>query len=215
MTPAASLLAFTAAAALLTVTPGLDTALVLRTAIGESRRAALAAAAGICSGCLAWALLVAVGVAALLAASETAYAVLRVVGAAWLVGLGLRLLWRSRAGGSPVAPAPDAPAAAPSGVTRAYARGLLTNLLNPKVGVFYVTFLPPFVPPGVDPGPWLVALGAIHATLGLAWFAALVQTARAARRFLARPRVVAWIDRVAAVAFIGFGARLAFAQRGG
>ncbi len=210
MTPAGSLLAFTAAAALLTVTPGLDTALVLRTAVSESRRRALAAAAGICVGCLAWALLVAAGVAALLAASELAYAVLRLVGAAWLVWMGVRLLWRGSN-----APATSHPAvttrSTPSG--SAFLRGVLTNLLNPKVGVFYVTFLPPFVPAGHAPGPWMVGLGAIHATLGIAWFTAIVQAAQAARAALARPPVMRWIDRVTAVALIGFGLRLATAPR--
>src|SRR5687767_5685693 len=110
MSPLAqSLTAFTFAAALLTITPGLDTALVLRTAAAEGARRALAAALGICLGCLAWGALVAVGLGMLLQASELAYLALKWIGAAYLLWLGLRLIFgRREAGAGDPEPAPRA-----------------------------------------------------------------------------------------------------------
>ncbi len=208
MTPAGAVAAFAVAAALLTITPGLDTALVLRTAAVDTRRAAFAAGCGVCAGCLGWAGLVAVGVGALLAASEAAYAALRWVGAAYLVWLGAALLMRRT---RPIAAA-SATAEPPTAGARpldAFFRGLLTNLLNPKVGVFYVSFLPQFVPEGVAAAPFMLLLGTVHALLGVAWFGLLVAATRAIARLLARPGVAATLDRVTGVAFIAFGVRLA------
>jgi threonine/homoserine/homoserine lactone efflux protein len=128
------LLAFAAAASLLTVTPGVDTAIVLRTATLEGRRQAVLAAAGICLGCLAWGVAVSLGLGALLQASELAYTVVKFAGAAYLIWLGSRLLFKPRASFDS---GPDEAPAAASG--QAFWRGLLTNLLNPKVGVFYVS----------------------------------------------------------------------------
>src|SRR5262245_22053049 len=126
-----SLLAYLAAATVLVITPGLDTALVLRTAATEGSRRAVAAAFGIIAGCLVWTALVARGLGALLAASQFAYAVLRWTGAAYLIWLGLNLLRRPRTSFR-----------LESGRSRtghsAFSRGAMTNLLNPKVGVFYV-----------------------------------------------------------------------------
>ncbi len=204
----AALIAFTAAAALLTVTPGLDTALVLRTAASEGTRRAALAGLGIVLGCLCWAALVAVGLAALLADSKIAYVVLRFVGAAYLIWLGYRMLRYPRrafaAGGSPVA-----------GAGSAFARGALTNLLNPKVGVFYVSFLPGFVPPGAPVGPFILLLGAIHAALGLIWFAFLIAATVPVSRLLRRPALVVGLDRVTGGLFALFGVGLALkASRG-
>ena len=134
-----SLIAFTLAAALLTITPGLDTALVLRTAAAEGPRRALSAGLGICLGCLAWGLLVAVGLGMLLEASELAYLALKWAGAGYLLYLGFRMI----VGAGDAAVAGDGEEAAGSGW---FVRGMLTNLLNPKVGAFYVSFLPQFVP---------------------------------------------------------------------
>src|SRR5687767_1909404 len=128
-----SLIAFTVAAALLTVTPGLDTALVLRTAAAEGPRRATLATLGIATGCLIWGALVALGLGALLAASQLAFTVLKWVGAAYLVWLGIGMILKPRQ-------TFDAGQAQPS--AGSFRRGLLTNLLNPKVGVFYVSFLP-------------------------------------------------------------------------
>jgi threonine/homoserine/homoserine lactone efflux protein len=154
-----SLVAFTLAALLLTVTPGLDTALVLRTAAAEGGRRAFAAALGICLGCLAWGALVAAGLGMLLEASELAYLTLKWIGAAYLLHLGARLIFagRDEVEDGEWEPVPR---------TDWFARGLLTNLLNPKVGAFYMSFLPQFVPAGSNLPSTTLLLAAIHARSG-------------------------------------------------
>lgn len=209
MTLAPSLLAFVAAASLLTITPGLDTALVLRTAaLGGSRRAAFAAI-GVAAGCLVWGAVAAVGLSALLAASRPAYATLKWVGAAYLIWLGLKSLCRPR---SQFKSGPPASLERGSGAAAAFRRGLLTNLLNPKVGVFYVTFLPQFVPAGAPVAVFTFMLACIHVLLGLVWFAALIAAAAPLGRWLSRPRVTKTLDRITGAVFIGFGLRLAFSR---
>jgi threonine/homoserine/homoserine lactone efflux protein len=197
-----ALLAFTLAAGLLTVTPGLDMALVLRTAAVEGARRAMLAGAGVCAGCLGWGAVVALGLGALLAASEVAYDALRLVGAGYLVVLGLRMV-TSRGTLADV----QAPMSAGSGGW--LARGFLTNALNPKVGVFYVTFLPQFVPAGTAPAGFVLLLATVHATLGMLWFAALVLATRPLGRFLRRPGPTRLLNRVTGTALVGFGAALA------
>jgi len=201
-----SLLAFLLAASLFTVTPGLDTALVLRTAAGEGPRPAMLSALGIGVGCLAWAAVVAIGVGALLEASHLAYTVLRLAGAVYLIWIGYRMLRHPR--GAFLAGAPAARAA-----HAAFARGALTNLLNPKVGVFYVSFLPQFVPNGVAVGPYVMLLAAIHVALGLIWFAFLITATRSLTRWLQRSGVVTWLDRLTGGLFLTFGVGLAFESR--
>jgi threonine/homoserine/homoserine lactone efflux protein len=207
MTPVgASLAAFIGAATLLTITPGLDTALVLRTLATGAARQALLAGLGIATGCFVWAIIVALGLGALLDASVLAYNVLRWLGAAYLVWTGYKMLRNPRR--AFVADVPDGRAR-----HQAFATGALTNLLNPKVGVFYVSFLPQFVPDGVSTGPFILLLGAIHALLGLIWFTCLVAATRPVTRFLQRPRVVSACDRLTGSMFVAFGIGLALQSR--
>jgi threonine/homoserine/homoserine lactone efflux protein len=206
VTLATALIAYLVAATLLTITPGLDTAMVLRTAAVEGPRRAALAAVGIISGCLVWGFAVALGLGVLLAASHLAYAVLRWVGAAYLAWLGVNLLLRPRSAFDlAAAPAPN------SG--NWWLRGFLTNLLNPKVGAFYVSFLPQFVPSHVAPAPFIVLLALIHGLLGALWFAGLVGATTPLKRWLQRTIVVRWLDRLTGLVFLGFGARLAFDRR--
>ncbi|WP_210528596.1 LysE family translocator [Rubellimicrobium arenae] len=201
---------FTVAATILTVTPGLDMALVLRTAASEGPARAMLAGIGVVAGLFGWGLIAAVGLGALLAASELAYHILRWVGAAYLSYLGVRLLLAPRHG-VPLAEA--TPKAAGSG-RRWLARGFLTNILNPKVGVFYVSFVPQFIPAGANVPGMTVLLTAIHAGLSVIWFALLILATRPIGRLLRQGAVVAWLDRVTGVIFIVFAARLALsAQR--
>jgi threonine/homoserine/homoserine lactone efflux protein len=202
-----AVLGFGVVALLLTVTPGLDTALVLRSAVTRGRRDAAATALGVVAGVLAWGAAAAVGVSALLTASTVAYGALRLAGAGYLVWLGGRILWcllRHRA-------AVDAgsPPVAAGGAWRSARTGLLTNLLNPKVGAFYVSVLPQFLPPGTSPLAMGVLLALVHAVLSLVWFAGLVLGAVAARRWLQRPGVGRTVEGVTGVALLGFGLRLA------
>jgi threonine/homoserine/homoserine lactone efflux protein len=134
VTPAQSIAEFTLAAGLLTLVPGLDTALVVRTSASEGAGRGMLAGAGICLGLLVWGAASSAGLGALLAALAAAYNVLRIAGAVYLIYLGAVMLWRARAGvhvpaGEPGSPAPDRR-------TNWFFRGLMTNLLNPKVGSF-------------------------------------------------------------------------------
>jgi threonine/homoserine/homoserine lactone efflux protein len=196
----AALVAYIAAAALLTVTPGLDTAMILRTAAAEGQRRAALAALGILTGCLAWGLAAALGLGVVLAASRTLYTVIRWLGAGYLVWLGVNLIARPRARF-------DLTATSASGGNW-WLRGLLTNLLNPKVGVFYVSFLPQFVPHGYSPAPFIVLLTLIHVVMGLGWSGVLIAATTPLKRWLQRGAVVRWLDRLTGGVFIGFGLRL-------
>lgn len=203
-----ALVAFSLAAGLLTITPGLDTALVLRTAAAEGPRRAALAGLGVVLGCLTWGAAAAFGVGALLAASQIAFTALKWAGAAYLAWLGVHLLLKPRTsfetGSAHVRP------------TTASAwlrRGFLTNLLNPKVGVFYVSFLPQFIAKGVDPVGFMMVLAAIHGLMGLIWFAALIAATRPIARALRRAAVVGWLDRLTGGVFLAFAARLAFDRR--
>ncbi len=201
-----ALIAFVAAASLLTVTPGLDTAMVLRTAAVEGPRTAALAGFGIICGCLAWGAAVSLGLGVLLAASSLAYTALKWAGAAYLAWLGIRLILKPRSRF-------DLGAAAGAAGGDWWARGFLNNLLNPKIGVFYVSFLPQFVPAHVAAGPFIFLLAAIHGVLGAIWFAALIAATSPLKRWLSRQAVVRWIDRVTGVVFVGFGLRLALDRR--
>ena len=210
MTTWQSLLAFVVAAGVLTVTPGLDTAMVLRFAtVGGPRRAALAGV-GISLGCLVWGAGVALGLGALLAASELAFSVLKVAGAAYLLWLGVGLLWKPRR--AFVAEADPSERRGDRVGLDALRRGFLTNMLNPKVGVFYVTFLPQFVPAGVNLAGYTFLLACIHVLLGGLWFTALITATLPLRRLLARPPVVQAMDRLTGCVFVAFGVKLALSR---
>lgn len=207
-----ALVAFTGAAGLLTIVPGLDTMLVLRTAMVEGARRATFAGLGICSGCLIWGVLVSVGLGAIFSVSNLAYQLLRIAGACYLVYLGIRL-WRLRETVSFEEPSRTTDLGQRTGVMQWFFRGLLTNLLNPKVGVFYVTFLPQFIPHGVNVVGFSVVLALIHAVEGVLWFAALTLATRPLVRWLRRPRILKLLNRVTGGVFIFFGARLALERR--
>ncbi|WP_434390999.1 LysE family translocator [Melittangium boletus] len=210
MTITQSLLTYLFAAGVLTITPGVDTVMVLRTATLEGPRRAAFAALGIGLGCLVWGALVALGLGALLAASEVAFTGLKWAGAAYLVWLGIGLLRKPRTG---LGVADPARAAGATGAGDWLRRGLFTNLLNPKVGVFYVTLLPQFVPEGVPVAGYTFLLAVLHVGLGLLWGLALIGAAVPLGRTLQRPAVVRGMDRLTGCVFIAFGARLALARR--
>lgn len=209
MTIAQAFAAFCVAAGLLTITPGLDTALVLRTAASEGQRSAALAALGIVMGCLTWGAAAAFGLGALLAASDLAFTVLKWTGALYLFWLGVSLILRPRSQF-----ALEGAAEAPSLGHRGWlGRGYLTNLLNPKVGVFYVSFLPQFLPAHVPAGPFIFLLAALHALMGAVWFGLLIVATRPIARTLKRPSVVRRLDRLTGVVFVSFGVKLALARQ--
>lgn len=196
------LAAFIVAASILTVTPGVDTAMVLRAATVDGRRAAICAGLGIMLGCLIWGGAVSLGLGAILRASEMAYTIVKFAGAAYLVWLGAKLLIRRR-----TALDTDGPTAPDD--RSAFWRGLLTNLLNPKIGVFYVTFLPQFVPIGTNVAGYSFFLACLHVLVTLAWFAALIAATVPLGKFLRRPSAVRTMDRLTGGVFIVFGLKLA------
>lgn len=204
MTVGQALASFAAVAGLLTITPGLDTALVLRTAATSGRRHAMAAAFGICLGCLAWGAAAALGLRVVLEAFRSAYDILRVVGAAYLVTVGARMIWRTRTGVVDETRA----RAIDEGPLASFGRGLFTNLLNPKVGAFYISFLPAFIPRAVNPGRFGLLLASIHALEGVLWFSVLIALTATLGSWLRRPRVRRTLNQATGLAFIGAGAKL-------
>ncbi|HGA2320713.1 LysE family translocator [Pseudomonas sp. NPDC089428] len=201
-----NLIAFTLAATLLTLTPGLDTALILRTATVEGRKQGMRAALGINAGCLLWGAAVAFGLGALIAVSELAYNILKYCGAAYLAWLGVNMLLRPRRS---LAPAGE------EGQRTAnwFLKGMLGNLLNPKVGIFYVSFLPQFIPQGQPLVAWTFGLVSIHVVLGLLWAMALIGATRPLAALLRRGKVIQWMDRATGLVFVLFAARLALGKR--
>jgi threonine/homoserine/homoserine lactone efflux protein len=201
-----SLLAFTFAATLLTLTPGLDTALILRTAAVEGRKQAFKAALGINTGCLLWGAMVAFGLGALIAVSELAYNILKYCGAAYLCWLGLNMLLRPR----------GALTTGNEAQTKAqnwFIKGMLGNVLNPKVGIFYVSFLPQFIPHGQPLIAWTFGLVMIHVVLGSCWSTVLISATRPLSSFLRKERVIRWMDRSTGMVFLLFATRLAMSKR--
>jgi threonine/homoserine/homoserine lactone efflux protein len=207
MTTLQALLAFIAAASILTLTPGVDTAMVLRSATSGGPRPAAYAAVGIALGCLVWGAAVSVGLGALLAASRVAFALVKWAGAAYLLYLGVKLILRPRT--SLDASEVGSPNLDPWQSLR---QGLLTNLLNPKVGVFYITFLPQFIPVGMGVALFSFLLATIHVLLSVVWFAVLIAATVPMGRLLRQPRIVRLLDRVTGGVFIAFGAKLALSK---
>lgn len=207
-----SALAFAGVAALINVTPGLDTLLVLRTSVSHGRNAGLAASLGILTGCLVWGFATAVGLTALLTASRVAYDTLRVAGAAYLVWLGASALWRSRrAAAEPEAEAADpgtVGGAAPRGRWAAFRSGVGTNLLNPKAGVFYMSLIPQFTPDGASVFTATLVFTAIDIVELALWYWVVSGAASALSERIRRPAFRRRMEQVSGVAFFGFAANL-------
>lgn len=210
MSPLDAVLAFAVVAGLLTLVPGLDTALVLRSSLTRSRSYAWATAAGIATGAMAWGVAAAVGVSALLTASELAYRVLTTAGAAYMCWLGGSMIWRSVRAGAVQLPSVTATAGPGGSPWRGWLIGAGTNLLNPKVGVFYIATIPQFLPAGVAPLPMGAALAGVHGALTLVWFGLLITAGTFARRRLMTPRALTIIDRGTGLVLIGFGVKLLY-----
>jgi threonine/homoserine/homoserine lactone efflux protein len=202
-------LLFVGIAALLTITPGADMAMVSRSVLIGGRREAFATTLGILAGCLVWAIVSAVGVAAVLAASRTAYDALRLVGAAYLVWLGVQsLLAARRADYRDERVKRDG-----GGGASAFRQGLLTNLFNPKIAVFYSTFLPQFIGPG-DPALLLsILLAGIHIAFGLVWLTAYAWLLDRAVTTFKSSRVRRALDALTGTVLVALGLRLAAERR--
>lgn len=202
-----ALLGFAAASALIVLLPGPDTLVVVRNLLRGGRRRAAATVVGVLSGLVVWVVMASLGLAAVLRASHTGYDVLRYVGGAYLVYIGIQAL-RSRAAPTGLGEGP-APRRLGPLLGSGYFAGLATDLLNPKVGVFFVTFLPAFVPRGADVGWVTLALGGVFILETLLYFIALIGVADRVVSWMADTRTRRRLDRGAGFVFIGFGLRLA------
>ncbi|GBQ44903.1 LysE family translocator [Komagataeibacter sucrofermentans] len=206
MTVSQSFLSFVLATLILALTPGLDTALVLRTALRDGRGKGVETALGIACGCLAWGVAAATGLGALLAASRLAFDMIRACGAAYLLWAGVRMLLRPRSDML-------APDTARRGLPRRhFLRGLCQNLLNPKIGVFYISFLPQFVPAHVRVGPYLFVLSGVQAGVSLLWLVVVACMGHSLARLLCQGATARLMDRLTGCVFIGFGLRLGLSR---
>lgn len=208
-----ALWSFALVGGLLTITPGLDTALILRTAAVGQRRRAQGVMLGIQSGTLMWGALTSAGITAVLTASQLAYEILRWAGAAYLLWMGARMLIetfrRKRAGESA---APPELHGGPDALLGGWRQGALTNLLNPKIGVFYVAVLPQFIPVGAPHFATGLLLTVIHIAMGFAWSLLLITCAKAVRGWLRKPSAKQLLDRVTGTVIVGFGLHLALSE---
>ena len=193
------LVAFLGVSLLVIVTPGQDTALTIRNTLLGGRRAGVRTAAGVAAGQATWTLAASAGVVALLRASEPAFTAVRLAGAAYLVYLGLQTLLRR---------GHVEPRAGSSSSRRALRQGLLSNLGNPKMAVFFTSLLPQFATGFLA----LAVLGALFCAMGALWLTGYALVVARARGFVLRPRVRRALDVVTGTALVGFGARLALAR---
>ena len=199
------LLLFIAAGWLLNLTPGPDVLYIVTNALRSGVRAGIVAALGIVGGCFVHVFAAAIGVSALLATSATAFTVLKWIGAAYLLWMGVRLLF------SKAAPLDLRAGQAEPGLWRVLYRGFLTNVLNPKVALFFLAFVPQFIaadaPNKALAFLWLGLIFNVNSlpiNFGYAWLAAW-----AARRVQLAQRAMHWMDRAAGLLFVGFGIKLA------
>ena len=197
------LLPFLAVSALVALLPGVDMAVVTQQVLTHGRRAGLLAVAGIVTGSAVQAAAATLGLSALLAASAPAFAALKILGAVYLVCLGARTLWRARRAAEPTSPGPRVRAG------RSFRAGLLTNLLNPKIAVFYVAFLPQFVEPGTGSVGRTAVLAAVFLSVATVWLVLFTALLGRLRPVLARAAVRRRIEQVTGVVLVGLGVRLA------
>ncbi|MFF7356251.1 MULTISPECIES: LysE family translocator [Streptomyces] len=190
---------------LLTVVPGPDMAVVTRRTLMAGPADALRTVGGIATGLLLWGALTAAGLAAVLASSAAAYLAVKLFGAGYLVLLGAQALWQHRPAAPTVATETGPAAGSP------WRTGLVNNVLNPKIAVFYTGLLPTLAPPQL-PAAWAMALLVLlHTALTLAWLGSYVFLLSKAGPVLQRPRIQRALGRITGVALIGFGLAVATA----
>lgn len=203
-------LVFLAAAVLLNVSPGADHVFILTRTIAQGRLAGFLSSWGVCTGAMIHVLAAAFGISAILAASATAFTVVKLAGAAYLIWLGIRAL-RSKG----LALSADPAASAPASAWKIYRQGMVVDLLNPKVAIFFMAFLPQFVDPALGGAAWqMIALGTVVIAVALAWETALIFGAGLlTRRLRTQPAIAKWISYASGATFIGLGLKLAVERR--
>ena len=200
------LIPYLIAISILTITPGLDTTLIIRTATLKGKMKAFQAALGINLGCVMWGVIVACGLGALLMTSDLAFNALKWIGAIYLTWLGLNLLLKPR---SQLASLNNSAVTTPNW----FMKGFWGNLLNPKVGIFYISFLPQFIPQSASPVIWTMSLVMIHVVIGLFWSIFLIAAMQSISAYLKQPKFIRYMDRVTGSIFILFALKLALSKR--
>jgi threonine/homoserine/homoserine lactone efflux protein len=197
------LVAFLAAALLVTLAPGPDNLMVLGLGMARGARAGVAFGLGCALGCLNHTLLASLGVGALIAASPRAFTALKIVGGAYLVWLGIQAIRHARPLDTPAAATPAEPA------RRLFAKGLVANAVNPKVILFFLAFLPQFVDARRSVAWQIAQLGVVFTLQAAIVFGAIGWFAGGLGERLARsPRIGTWLDRAAGAIFVALGLRL-------
>jgi threonine/homoserine/homoserine lactone efflux protein len=194
-------LSFLAVSGIVVVTPGVDMALLTKNALLHGRSAARATALGVNLGIFLWTLAAAVGLAAVIAASAVAFTAIKLAGALYLVYLGLRALFGSHE--ATIAPVGSS----------AFRQGLASNLLNPKIAVFFTSLLPQFVDAAHARPQDLLLLGVLFNCMGVVWLLTYAELAARGRDVLVRPRVKRTLDRLSGVALVALGFRLALERK--
>ena len=198
-----TVLAFVGAATLIVLLPGPDTLVVVRSILRGGRRQGTLTALGNLCGLTAWVTGAALGLAAMLEASEIGYAALRIVGACYLVFLGVQA-WRSRGR------VEDAGGDTRRGVLgTGFRAGLLTNLFNPKIALFYTTFLPQFIRPGDPVLLWSLGMAAVHVALGVVWLSAYAWLLNRAVDAFRGSRLRRALDALTGTVLVALGIRVA------
>ena len=205
-------IAFLGVAAVVIMTPGQDTALTIRNTLLGGRMAGFATAGGVAMGQATWTLAASLGLTAILVASESVFAVIRLVGAAYLVYLGAQSIWLALlprpAGATAHGTRPGA--LAPQ---RAFRQGAFSNLGNPKMVIFFSSLLPQFVTPGSPTFASMLSLGLVFVTMTLVWLSAYAVVVARAGHILGRPRIRRAFDAIMGTILVAFGVRLAIERR--
>jgi threonine/homoserine/homoserine lactone efflux protein len=213
MTPLldSQLLAFALVAAVVTVIPGADMALVARSVLSRGRRAGCVSSVGICTGLWVHAVASALGLSTILMTSATLFSLVKLAGALYLVALGLLSLRRALVSdaGQPA----FSGSATARDTRRAFVQGLLSNLLNPKVALFYLTLLPQFIRPSDPVLGRSLLLASVHVIIGLVWLVIYAHSLGRLSGFLRRPRARRILEGVTGALLIGIGGRLAWERR--
>ena len=208
----AQLIGYTLAVALLTITPGADTLLVMRNVLARGRKAGILATLGVSSGLFIHALLSGLGLSLILTRSALAFSVVKWAGALYLCYLGVQSLHSAL---KPNQPTNELTSTAEPSLNpwHAYREGLITNVLNPKVALFYLAFLPQFIRPNDPVMLRSLLLTSIHFVLGIVWLGLITLSLDKMRSWMLKPRVRAWIEGSTGIILFGFGIRLALSKR--
>lgn len=205
MSVATSFAALTLASALLTITPGMDTALIIRTATAVGRKEAIKATLGCHTGCLLWGIAASLGLGALVSVSEMAFDVVKYAGAAYLLWLGVKMLLSPKR-------------TLMTDIQRTeehnwYLKGMTGNLLNPKIGIFYVSLPAQVLPEGQSLAIWTFGLAIVHVIIAFPWALIIIHAIQSLSRYLQRPSFLRWMDRVTGSLFVLFALKLATSRR--